>query len=83
LPWFHIVTILTKAQPKDREWYAVHAVSGGWSRLTLESSIKNRLHKRQGAAVSNFAKRLPVPQSVLAQETLKDPYLFDFLGIFV
>jgi len=81
LPWFHIVTILTKVQPADREWYAVNAIAGGWSRLTLESNIKNRLHKRQGAAVSNFAKRLPAPQSALAQETIKDPYLFDFLGL--
>ena len=81
LPWFHIVTILTKTQEADREWYTVHAIAGGWSRLTLEQNIKNRLHKRQGSAVSNFAKRLPSPQSALAQETLKDPYLFDFLGL--
>jgi predicted nuclease of restriction endonuclease-like (RecB) superfamily len=81
LPWFHIVMILTKTQPADREWYAVHAIAGGWSRLTLEQNIKNRLHKRQGSAVSNFAKRLSAYQSTLAQETLKDPYLFDFLGL--
>ena len=81
LPWFHIVTILTKTQSADREWYAVRAVAEGWSRSTLEYNIKNRLHKRQGTAVSNFAERLSAPQSVLAQETLKDPYLFDFLGL--
>jgi predicted nuclease of restriction endonuclease-like (RecB) superfamily len=81
LPWFHIVTILTKTQQADREWYTAHAIAGGWSRLTLEQNIKNRLHKRQGSAVSNFGKRLPAPQSALAQETLKDPYLFDFLGL--
>ena len=81
LPWFHIVTILTKVQPVDREWYAVNAIAGGWSRLTLGSNIKNRLHKRQGAVVSNFAKRLPASQSALAQEAIKDPYLFDFLGL--
>jgi hypothetical protein len=31
--------------------------------------------------VSNFEVRLPAPQSELAHETLKDPYLFDFLGL--
>jgi predicted nuclease of restriction endonuclease-like (RecB) superfamily len=81
LPWFHVVMILTKAQPTNREWYAAHAVAGGWSRLTLERNIKSRLHERQGAVVSNFAERLPAQQSALAQETLKDPYLFDFLGL--
>jgi predicted nuclease of restriction endonuclease-like (RecB) superfamily len=81
LPWFHIVTLLTRAQPDEREWYAAQAVSGGWSRLTLERNIENKLHARQGAAISNFALRLPSPHSALAHETLKDPYLFDFLGL--
>ena len=81
LPWFHIVTILTKAEPADREWYALQAVTQGWSRLTLEQNLKSRLHERQGNAVSNFSLRLPAPDSALAIETLKDPYLFDFLGL--
>jgi len=31
LPWFHIVTRLTKVA--ERKWYAVQAASQGWSRL--------------------------------------------------
>jgi len=52
LPWFHIVTLLTKAEPAEREWYAVHAVAGGWSRHTLQTNLKNRLKQRQGAVPS-------------------------------
>jgi predicted nuclease of restriction endonuclease-like (RecB) superfamily len=82
LPWFHIITLLTKiADPTEREWYAVETVQHGWSRTTLEVHIKNRLRQRQGAAITNFAARLPSPHSELAHETLKDPYLFDFLGL--
>lgn len=82
LPWFHIVTLLTKLEiPSEREWYAVQSVQQGWSRTTLELNIRNRLHQRQGAAITNFAVRLPSPDSALAHETLKDPYLFDFLGL--
>ena len=82
LPWFHIVSLLTKVNDtQEREWYAIQAVAQGWSRLTLELNIKNRLLQRQGAAVTNFALSLPAPESALAQETLKDPYLFDFLGL--
>ncbi|AEP12163.1 PDDEXK nuclease domain-containing protein [Chloracidobacterium thermophilum] len=82
LPWFHIVTLLTKlAAPETREWYARRAIAEGWSRATLEVSIRNRLHERQGRAVTNFDAHLPAPQSQLAHETLKDPYLFDFLGL--
>lgn len=82
LPWFHVVTLLTKLSEADsREWYAHKAIAEGWSRTTLELQIRNRLHERQGNAVTNFEARLPAPHSALAHETLKDPYLFDFLGL--
>jgi predicted nuclease of restriction endonuclease-like (RecB) superfamily len=82
LPWFHIVTLLTKVtDPDQREWYAIRAVERAWSRATLQANIKAQLHLREGAAVTNFAQRLPEPQIQLAQEILKDPYHFDFLGL--
>ncbi|MGP5486382.1 PDDEXK nuclease domain-containing protein [Pseudomonas helleri] len=82
LPWFHVVTLLTKLDsPAEREWYAQQTVVDGWSRSTLELNIKSRLQQRQGSAVTNFVTRLPAADSALAQETLKDPYLFDFLGL--
>jgi predicted nuclease of restriction endonuclease-like (RecB) superfamily len=82
LPWFHNVILITrlKAHPL-REWYARKAIAEGWSRATLELSIRNQLHQRQGQAVTNFDARLPAPHSELAHATLRDPYLFDFLGL--
>ncbi len=82
LPWFHIVTLLTKiTDPVWRGWYAEQAVQQNWPRVTLEVQIKNKLHLRQGSAITNFEKRLQAPQATLAQEILKDPYHFDFLGL--
>jgi predicted nuclease of restriction endonuclease-like (RecB) superfamily len=82
LPWFHIVSLLTKIPDlAAREWYAIHAVSEGWSRPTLDSHIKSQLHLRQGGAVTNFERHLPAPQAQFAAAALKDPYLFDFLGL--
>jgi predicted nuclease of restriction endonuclease-like (RecB) superfamily len=82
LPWFHIVLLLTKVSaPPEREWYAARAIEHAWSRPTLEAQIKSRLYLRQGAALTNFEQRLPVPQAQLAIEILKDPYHFDFLGL--
>lgn len=82
LPWFHIVVLITRLDdPGQREWYAQQTVQLGWSRSTLSLHIKNQLHLRQANAVTNFAARLPDVQSDLASETLKDPYLFDFLGL--
>lgn len=68
-------------EQEARLFYVQKAIAENWSRTTLEVHIKNRLHERQGKAVTNFAVRLPAPTSALAQETLKDPYLFDFLSL--
>ncbi len=82
LPWFHTVTILTKlSDPAAREWYAREVVRQSWSRDTLTVQIRNRRHLRQGTAVTNFDRRLPQPGAGLAQQVLKDPYHFDFLGL--
>ena len=82
LPWFHIVTLITKITDSAiREWYARETVKQVWSRDTLMMHIKNQLHVRQGAAVTNFNERLTPPQASMAVEILKDPYHFDFLGL--
>lgn len=82
LPWFHIVTLLTKvAEPEARAFYARHVVEQGWSRATLQAEIKGQLHLRQGAATTNFEKHFEAPLAKLAREALRDPYHFDFLGL--
>lgn len=81
LPWFHNVVILTKVKnPAEREWYLSACQEHGWSRAVLIHQIESGLYRRQGKAVTNFSCTLPAPQSELAQEILKDPYNFDFLG---
>ena len=53
----------------------------GWSRAILTVQIESDLYGRQGKAISNFTETLPSPQSDLVQQTLKDPYIFDFLTL--
>ncbi len=53
----------------------------GWSRSVLTHQIESQLWQREGKALSNFAHALPAPQSDLARQTLKDPYIFDFLNL--
>jgi predicted nuclease of restriction endonuclease-like (RecB) superfamily len=82
LPWFHIVTLITKLQDQSlREWYAREALEQSWPRETLDTQIKNRLHLRKGAAVTNFERSLAPERAGLASQFLKDPYHFDFLGL--
>ena len=44
--------------------------------------IESGLYERQAAddKISNFENRLPAPQSELAVQTMKDPYIFDFIS---
>ncbi|MSN25108.1 MAG: DUF1016 family protein [Geobacter sp.] len=82
LPWGHVVRLIQKVKsPEEREWYIHKAFEHGWSRDILLMQIESRLFYRQGKAISNFADTLPPLQSDLAQQTLKDPYIFDFLGL--
>ena len=82
IPWGHNILLMEKVKGiSTRRWYMQQTIEQGWSRDTLAAMIKGKAHARQGEAVSNFAARLPFPQSELARQLLKDPYLFDFLTI--
>ena len=82
IPWGHIRTLLVKVKDVDEAlFYAQACVDNGWSRNVLSLQIEQRYHERIGHAVSNFAQALPAPQSELVQQSLKDPYVFDFLTL--
>jgi len=82
LTWYHNLTLLDKVKDYNtRLFYINHAIEHAWSRNVMVMQIENSLYKRQGKAITNFKVKLPSPQSDLAQDTLKDPYLFDFLSI--
>lgn len=85
LPWGHISLLIHKIKDDSvRNWYAEQTVDQGWSRLILERNIHDDLFHCQAipaVKTSNFLARLPSPQSMLAQELLKQPYNFDFLGL--
>ena len=82
LPWGHNLALLSKLKSVDnRIWYAQRSIELGWSRNLLVMQIESRLLEREGKAVTNFEMQLPSPHSDLAQASLKDPYLFDFIGL--
>lgn len=82
ITWYHNIALLDKLKsPEERLWYAQKTVEHGWSRNVLVHQIETGLHRRLGAALTNFEQTLPRPQSELAQQLLKDPYNFDFLSL--
>lgn len=82
IPWGHNILIFTKCASVDEAgFYIAQTIEQGWSRDVLALQLKSRLYDRTGKAVTNFSSTLPAPQSDLAQQTLKDPYTFDFMTL--
>jgi len=82
IPWWHNVIIASKSQTQQEAlYYVANTLKNGWSRSVLTHQIESRLWQREGKATHNFAQTLPTLQSDLAQQTLKDPYVFDFLSL--
>lgn len=82
LPWGHNIQIFTKCHSvAEARFYIEQTLEQGWSRDVLALQLKSNLYARAGKAVTNFSRTLPLPQSDLAQQTLKDPYTFDFMAM--
>ncbi len=82
LPWRNIVTLIYKIKDSvARDWYTVQAIERGWNNSSLLDEIETKLYERQAIAdkTTNYPRLLEQPFSDLAQETLKDPYIFDFI----
>lgn len=82
IPWGHNIVIISKcAAIEEALFYVQKTLVHNWSRNVLAHQIEGALYKREGKAITNFPLTLPKPQSDLARQTLKDPYVFDFLSM--
>lgn len=79
----HVILMDSKLPLGARYWYMKQSVEFGWSSTVLKIQIENGLFQRQieKQKVSNFTTTLPKPQSDLANYLLKDPYIFDLVGV--
>ncbi|TAH03232.1 MAG: DUF1016 domain-containing protein [Sphingobacteriales bacterium] len=82
IPWGHNIFIFTKSKNTNEAiFYIQKTIENNWSRDVLDLQIKSNLYNRQGKSINNFKATLPEPFSDLANQTLKDPYIFDFLTL--
>lgn len=84
LPWSHNMLLLDKVKDLEiRKWYAEKCFENGWSHNVLEHQIDSGVYERQVLAekLTNFNEKLPLPQSELARNIMKDPYIFELEGI--
>ena len=83
VPWGHHKLLIDKflKAPEKVLFYVQKTVENNWSRTVLDWQIDSNLYERQGKAISNFKRTLPTPQSDLAQQITKDPYVIDIMGV--
>ncbi len=82
IPWGHNIHIVSKSKSIDEALFYVNTtIQNNYSRASLVQEIQKDLYARNGKAINNFERKLPKIHSQLAQETLKDPYNFDFLDL--
>lgn len=82
LTWSHNTYLFDKTNTVDEYvWYAAQTIKNGWSLSSLEYHVGTKTYQRQaiGEKAANYKALLPQPQSNLAIETLKNPYVFDFV----
>lgn len=83
VPWGHHMLIIDKCKGDVAKalFYVRKTVENGWSRNVLGIEIDGDLYGRAGKAVTNFARTMPKPDSDLAQQLTKDPYIFEVQGL--
>lgn len=82
VPWGHNIVLMTKLQDiNTRKIYAEATIENGWGRDMLVMQIESDYHLRIGNSVNNFKLSLPKYNSDLANNAIKDPYVFDFISL--
>lgn len=80
IPWSHNILILDKIKnDEQRIWYMSETLKNGWSYDVLAFQIKSDLYQRQvlNEKQNNFETTLINPQSELARDIMKDPYILN------
>ncbi len=85
LPWTHNYILIEKVKDLDKRiWYAEKSLENSWSKVVLDHQIDLNLYERQAdndKKLNNFADKLPIPQGEMARDMLKDPYIFELVGL--
>lgn len=81
IPWFHQQRIIDKSKGNAKKalFFVRKTIENSWGRDVLQNFLVTDIYERQAKAITNFGKTLPKLQSDLAQQTTKDPYVFNFL----
>lgn len=73
LSWTHYRIISRVENPEQRIQYIEHSIDGNWSTRTLQRNIDSQYLGR--------LLKLPISESKEVSNFIKDPYIFEFLGL--
>ena len=83
VPWGHHRYIIDKCKGnRDKAlFYVQRTIQHGWSRNVLLNWLSTDLYEREGSAQTNFAVTMPSNECDLAEQLVKDPQVFEVLGL--
>jgi len=84
LSWTHYVRLLPLEEQAKRDFYEEEARRAGWSVRQLDRQINSILYERVALSKKKGELLKKAEQSgspASAEETIKDPYLLEFLGL--
>ena len=83
VPWGHHRYIIDKCKGnRDKAlFYVQRTIQHGWSRNVLLNWLSTDLYEREGRAQTNFAVTMPSNECDLAEQLVKDPQVFEVLGL--
>lgn len=82
VPWGHNIVLMEKVDNVEfRKIYLQGIIKNDWGRSMLVHQIESGYHLRIGNSNNNFEITLPDNNSDLANYTIKDPYIFDFISL--
>lgn len=82
LPWGHNLLLIEKIKDREiRKIYIDATLKNNWSRNVLAMQIEKGYHNRIGNSNNNFSNTFTEENSTLVNNTVKDPYIFDFITL--
>ena len=84
IPWGHHMYLLDKGLSNEEAlWYINKVIENNWSRAVLQYQLDTDLYSRQHKIkkATNFHLTLSKAQSELANQMIKDPYVFGFVAM--
>ena len=86
LSWTHYRTLIRLEDKQAREWYMNESIAQNWSARALDRQIGTLYYERllaskdkQPVMIEAAEKTTPLAQKT--KDYLRDPYIFDFLGL--